>query len=82
MGTAKNAVGQIPAGALADRYGPRYVGAGGAAVLSLGAIGFTEFGYRVAFGVTTVAVAVAFLSALALYLRRRPEVPGAGETPV
>ena len=32
---------QIPAGALADRYGPRYVGSLGATVLSLGAIGFT-----------------------------------------
>ena len=31
---------QIPAGVLADRYGPRYVGSIGATVLSLGAIGF------------------------------------------
>ncbi|MCQ4334551.1 MFS transporter [Natronomonas sp. F2-12] len=35
------AFSQIPAGALADRYGPRYVGSLGATVLSLGAIGFT-----------------------------------------
>ncbi len=32
---------QIPAGVLADRYGPRYVGTVGASVLSLGAIAFT-----------------------------------------
>jgi sugar phosphate permease len=38
------AFSQIPAGALADRYGPRYVGSAGAAVLSLGAIGFTASG--------------------------------------
>ena len=38
------AFSQIPAGALADRYGPRYVGSIGAAVLSLGAIGFTASG--------------------------------------
>ncbi|MCH7659535.1 MAG: MFS transporter [Euryarchaeota archaeon] len=31
---------QIPTGVLADRVGPRHVGAGGAAVLSLGAVGF------------------------------------------
>ncbi len=35
---------QIPAGVLADRYGPRYIGAAGAAVLSLGAIAFTMSG--------------------------------------
>jgi sugar phosphate permease len=44
------AVAQIPAGVLADRYGPRYVGALGAAVLSLGAIGFAASdGYLAAF---------------------------------
>ena len=35
------ALTQIPSGALADRYGPRYVGSIGATVLSLGAIGLT-----------------------------------------
>ena len=34
------AVIQIPAGVIADRYGPRYVGATGAIVLSIGALGF------------------------------------------
>ncbi|WP_267161954.1 MFS transporter [Halovenus salina] len=34
------AVTQIPTGVVADRYGPRYVGSGGAVVLSIGAIGF------------------------------------------
>lgn len=34
------AVIQIPTGVMADRYGPRYVGSGGAAVLSIAAIGF------------------------------------------
>ncbi|TYL37871.1 MFS transporter [Natronococcus pandeyae] len=44
------AIVQIPTGALADRYGPRYVGAAGAFTLSLGAIGFTASdGYLVAF---------------------------------
>lgn len=38
------AVTQIPAGVLADRYGPRYVGSGGAFVLSLGALGFVASG--------------------------------------
>ena len=45
-----------------------------------GTVAYTEFGYRVAFAVTTVAVAVAFLSALTLYVRRRPRVRDAGET--
>ena len=41
---------QIPTGVLADRYGPRYVGAIGAFVLSFGAIGFTvSDGYLGAF---------------------------------
>ncbi|WP_331235548.1 MFS transporter [Natronorarus salvus] len=41
---------QIPTGVLADRYGPRYVGAAGAFVLSAGAIAFTASdGYPVAF---------------------------------
>jgi MFS family permease len=31
---------QVPTGVLADRYGPRYVGSGGAGVMSLGAVGF------------------------------------------
>ena len=35
---------QIPAGILADRYGPRYIGAAGASVLSLGAIAFVLSG--------------------------------------
>ena len=35
---------QIPTGALADRYGPRYVGSVGAFVLSFGAIAFTASG--------------------------------------
>jgi sugar phosphate permease len=34
------AVIQVPTGVLADRYGPRYVGSGGAVVLNLGAVGF------------------------------------------
>lgn len=34
------AIVQIPTGVLADRVGPRHVGAGGAVVLSLGAVGF------------------------------------------
>ena len=45
-----------------------------------GTVAYTEFGYRVAFAVTTVAVAVAFLSALTLYARRRPATPDVGET--
>ncbi len=45
-----------------------------------GTVAYTEFGYRVAFGVTTVAVAVAFLSALALYARRRPAALEVGES--
>jgi len=41
---------QIPTGVLADRYGPRVVGATGAVVLSAGAIAFTlSDGYLVAF---------------------------------
>lgn len=41
---------QIPTGALADRFGPRYVGSIGAAVMSVGAIGFaTSDGYLAAF---------------------------------
>ena len=41
---------QIPSGALADRYGPRYVGSIGAVVLSVGAIGFASSeGYLAAF---------------------------------
>ena len=41
---------QIPTGVMADRYGPRYVGSGGAAVLSLGAVGFAlADSYLVAF---------------------------------
>ena len=41
---------QIPTGIVADRYGARYVGAGGAVVLSAGAVGFTlSNGYLAAF---------------------------------
>lgn len=44
------ALTQIPTGILADRYGPRYVGSGGAVVLSTGAIAFTlSNGYLSAF---------------------------------
>jgi sugar phosphate permease len=44
------AVTQIPSGVFADRYGPRYVGSGGAVVLSVGAITFTmSDGYLAAF---------------------------------
>jgi len=44
------AIVQIPTGVLADRYGPRYVGSGGALVLSLGAVGFAASdGYLLAF---------------------------------
>ncbi|WP_418283125.1 MFS transporter [Halorubrum sp. DTA98] len=43
------AIVQIPTGVLADRVGPRYVGAGGAVLLSLGAVGFTlSSGYAAA----------------------------------
>lgn len=35
---------QVPTGVMADRYGPRYVGSGGAAVLSVGAAGFALAG--------------------------------------
>ena len=35
---------QVPTGVMADRYGPRYVGSGGAVVLSLGAAGFALAG--------------------------------------
>jgi len=45
-----------------------------------GTVAYTEFGYRVAFAATTVAVAVAFLSALTLYLRRRPPIRKSQET--
>lgn len=47
-----------------------------------GTVAYTEFGYRVAFAVTTVAVAVAFLSALTLYVRRRPQASGRQESVV
>ncbi len=47
---------QIPAGVLADRYGPRYLGAVGATVLSLGAIGLTASG-----GYLTAAVSRAIV---------------------
>ena len=44
------ALTQVPAGVLADRYGPRYVGSGGAFVLSVGALGFVASnGYVAAF---------------------------------
>ena len=36
-----------------------------------GAVVYTEFGYRVAFGLTTIAVAIAFCSTLLLYVRTR-----------
>ncbi|MFW5964299.1 MAG: MFS transporter, partial [Natronomonas sp.] len=43
------AVIQIPTGVLADRFGPRYVGSAGAAVLSTGAVAFAMAdGYTVA----------------------------------
>jgi sugar phosphate permease len=44
------ALTQVPTGVLADRYGPRYVGSGGAFVLSVGALGFVASnGYVAAF---------------------------------
>ncbi|PSQ50672.1 MFS transporter [Halobacteriales archaeon SW_7_65_23] len=44
------ALTQVPSGVLADRYGPRYVGSGGAVVLSVGALGFVASnGYLAAF---------------------------------
>jgi sugar phosphate permease len=44
------ALTQVPTGVLADRYGPRYVGSGGAFVLSIGALGFVASnGYVAAF---------------------------------
>ncbi|MGM0399144.1 MAG: MFS transporter [Halobacteriota archaeon] len=62
------AVVQIPTGVLADRYGPRYIGAGGAFVLSVGAIGFTlSDGYLVAFlsrALTGLGSGVIFISIL------------------
>ncbi|MFT4910473.1 MAG: sugar phosphate permease, partial [Natronomonas sp.] len=42
-----------------------------------GTVTYTEFGYRVAFAITTVAALLAFASTLSLYLRRRRR--GAGE---
>jgi MFS family permease len=36
-----------------------------------GTVVYTEFGYRIAFAITAAAVGVAFLSAVALYVRKR-----------
>jgi len=36
-----------------------------------GTVAYTEFGYRIAFGITAIALALAFLSAVALYVRKR-----------
>jgi hypothetical protein len=36
-----------------------------------GTVVYTEFGYRIAFAITAAAVGVAFLSAVALYIRKR-----------
>lgn len=62
------AIVQIPTGVLADRFGPRYIGAGGAVVLSVGAIGFTlSDGYLVAFlsrALTGLGSGVIFISIL------------------
>jgi MFS family permease len=62
------AIVQIPTGVLADRYGPRYIGAGGAFVLSVGAIGFTlSNGYLLAFlsrALTGLGSGVIFISIL------------------
>lgn len=62
------AIVQIPTGVLADRFGPRYIGAGGAFVLSLGAIGFTlSDGYLLAFAsraLTGLGSGVIFISIL------------------
>ncbi|WP_144798323.1 MFS transporter [Halorubrum depositum] len=59
---------QIPTGVLADRYGARYVGAAGAVVLSVGAIGFTLSGsYLSAFlfrGAIGLGSGVIFVSTL------------------
>jgi MFS family permease len=38
-----------------------------------GTVAYTEFGYRIAFGITAVAVALAFCSSLWLYARERHE---------
>lgn len=62
------AIVQIPTGVLADRFGPRYIGAGGAFVLSIGAIGFTlSDGYLLAFlsrALTGLGSGVIFISIL------------------
>ncbi|UWG48281.1 MFS family permease [Halanaeroarchaeum sp. HSR-CO] len=62
------AIVQIPTGVMADRYGPRYIGAGGAFVLSVGAICFTlSDGYLVAFlsrALTGLGSGVIFISIL------------------
>lgn len=62
------AIVQIPTGVLADRYGARVVGAGGALVLSVGAIGFAlSSGYLPAFLSRTViglGSAVIFISTI------------------
>jgi sugar phosphate permease len=59
---------QIPTGVLADRYGPRVVGATGAVVLSAGAIAFTlSDGYLVAFlsrGLVGLGSGVIFITML------------------
>lgn len=62
------AAAQIPTGVLADRYGARFVGAAGGAVLSAGAVGFAlSGGYRAAFAARTViglGSSVVFVSTL------------------
>jgi sugar phosphate permease len=62
------AVIQIPTGVLADRVGPRHVGSAGAAVLSVGAIGFAlGDGYLVALlsrGLVGLGSGVIFVSIL------------------
>lgn len=62
------AVMQIPTGVLADRYGARFVGAGGAAVMSAGAVGFAlSEGYAAALlarGVVGLGGSVVFISTI------------------
>ena len=70
------AVIQIPAGVIADRYGPRYVGAAGAIVLSLGAVGFAAstgfldaFAARLVIGLGSGVIFIAILRYCANWFR-------------
>lgn len=67
---------QIPTGVVSDRYGARYVGAAGAIVLSLGAIGFTlsdsyltAFASRAVIGLGSGVIFIATLRFCASWFR-------------